>query len=321
MIEAIEIALLARLQKSGKCLESKRTAALIDRYRTAGWIIKGTRRREWKLKEQAIADVTKRLTVLLPTWNVDFELLEQEGKSPLNQADLEALPALRRPVPRKDRINRRNWHAVAGAGPKRRQRRPSADTLTTDWVLRLRPNRGLKAVFGDKTVDIYENALQWTECIIPERAWMKVTGFKGSLPHTVVTCENLGAFIDLPDISNVTIVYAPGKDIGPATLLLGLLPSSRWVHFGDVDPEGLNIALRIGRKTNRPVIFFVPTFIEEYLNLELGHRLKEQWKDPLPDLPFFRYLQERRMGIFQERFMLDKRLRDDLENVCRGLHS
>lgn len=318
MIESVEVSLLARLRKNGNCLESKRTEALIERYRTAGWIVKGSRRREWNLKGQAIGDIEKRLTVLLPTWDADFELLEKEGKSPLNQADLEALPALRRPVPRKERINRRNWHAVSGAGPKRRQRRPSVDTLTTDWVLRLRPNRGLKAVFGDNAVDVHENALRWTECVIPERAWAKIRGFSGSLPEAVVTCENLGAFIDLPDIPNVTIVYAPGKDIGPAVLLLNLLPSSRWVHFGDLDPEGVNIALRISRKTNRPLVFFVPTFAEEYLELELGYRIKEQWKDPLPNLPILKCLQEKGMGIYQERFMLDERLQDDLADVCNG---
>jgi hypothetical protein len=318
VIESVELSLLARLHRNGNCFESKRTEALIERYRTAGWIVKGSRRHEWNLKEQAVGDVVRRLTVLLPTWQADFELLEKEGKSPLNQADLEALPALRRPVSRKDRINRRNWHAVSGAGPKRRQRRSSVDTLTTDWVLRLRPNRGLKVVFGDKEVDIYEDALRWTECIIPERAWTKISGFAGSLPEAVVTCENLGAFIDLPEVPNVTIVYAPGKDIGPATLLLNLLPSSRWVHFGDLDPEGVNIALSISRRTNRPLIFFVPTFVQEYLELELGHRIKEQWKDPLPNLPILKSLQEKRMGIYQERFMLDERLRDDLVNVCNG---
>jgi hypothetical protein len=277
MIESVEIALLARLHSTGNCRESERIGSLIQRYQTAGWIIKGKRRHEWNLKEHAVEDVENRLTVLLPTWKSDFAFLIKQGKSPFKTADLEALSALRRPAPRKNYINRRNWCAISGAGPKHRQHRHSSDDLTVDWVLRLRPNQGLTAVLEDKEVDLYEIASLWTECVIPERAWANIKGFKGNLPKVIITCENLGAYIDIPDIPNAAIVYSPGKDIRSTVNLLDSLPSSGWIHFGDIDPEGVNIALQIAKKTKRPFSSFIPSFIEDYF--DLSHRVRVSWKE------------------------------------------
>jgi hypothetical protein len=310
MIESVEIALLARLHKKGNCHESQRTIPLIRRYHNAGWIIKGKRRNEWNLKEHAVEDVEKRLTVLLPTWKSDFDFLIKQGRSPSKTADLEALSALRRPAPRKNYINRRNWCAISGAGPKHRQQRHSSDDLTVDWVLRLRPNQGLTAVLEDREVDLYEIASVWTECVIPERAWLNIKEFKGTLPKVIITCENLGAYIDVPDIPNAAIVYSPGKDIRSTIKLLISLPTSRWIHFGDIDPEGFNIALQIANKTKRPFSFFIPPFIEDYL--DLSHRVKDSWKKTPVNDPALKEFRRRGSGIFQERFVLDERLKEEL---------
>jgi hypothetical protein len=318
VIESVEVALLARLQKNGNCLESERTRALIERYQTAGWIVRGKRRHEWTLKEQAVTDIEKRLAVLLPTWQADFEFLIKQGKSPLKTPDLEALAALRRPAPRKNFINRRNWSAISGAGPKHQQRRSSADDLTVDWVLRLRPNYGLIAIFDDKDTDLYEIASQFTECVIPERAWLKITGFKGALPKVIITCENLGAYIDISDIPHAAIVYSPGKDIRSTVKLLNSLPTSGWLHFGDIDPEGVNIALQIAKKTSRSFSFFIPSFIEDYF--DLGYRVKDSWKGTLINEPVLKELHKRGSGIFQERFVLDERLYKELTKIVADFH-
>ena len=316
MIESVEIALLARLHEKGNCRESERTRPLVQRFRTAGWIIKGKRRHEWNLKEHAFEDVEKRLAVLLPTWKSDFDFLVKQGKSLFKTADLEALSALRRPAPRKNYINRRNWCAISGAGPKHHQQRHSSDDLTVDWVLRLRPNQGLTVDLDNKDVDLYEIASMWTECVIPERAWVDIKGFRGNLPKVIITCENLGAYIDIPDIPNAAIVYSPGKDIRSTIKLLLSLPSSGWIHFGDIDPEGVNIALQIAKKTNRPLSFFIPFFIGDYF--DLSHRVKGSWRETKVNGPALKEFQKRGSGIFQERFVLDERLKAELTKAVEN---
>ena len=310
MIESVEIALLARLLRKGTCVESKRIENLIQRYQTAGWIIKGTRRHQWKLKESSKQNVIGRLTVLLPSWEADFELLETNGKDLFNPADLNALSALRRIPPHRNFLNRRNWKAVTGAGPKHQQRRVFPGVLTNDWVLRLKPNHGLIAVIEGREVDVYEIALQWTECVFPERAWTKIEGFKGSLPKMVITCENLGAYIDLPDIPDALIVFSPGKNFVATTLLLNKLPAAvKWIHLGDLDPEGYKIALTMSKRTGRPPSFFVPSFINEYI--DMAYSVGNQWKT-LSDISGLDELQRRGLGIYQERFMLDERLQGEI---------
>jgi len=306
----IEIALLARLLRKASCVESKRTESLIVRYQTAGWILKGPRRHQWILQESSRQRVQNRLTFLVPTWEADFKLLEKDGKDPLSPVDLEILPALRRATPHRKILNRRNWKAITGAGPKHRQRRAFSGTLTSDWVLRLRPNQGLKAIMEGKEVDLQEMVSQWTECIFPERAWMKLEGFQGSLPKTVITCENLGAYIDFPDIPDAIIVFSPGKNIVATTRLLNKLPAEvRWIHFGDLDPEGYKIAITMSKETGRPLSFYIPSFINEYL--DMGYPVGNKWK-ALPDIPELKELQSRGLGIYQERFMLDERLQAEL---------
>lgn len=319
MLDSIEIALLARLYQNGSCRESKKTEGLLDRYQTARWVVRSRRKGEWILRSGALEDIKKRLEILLPTWQADFELLKSEGKSPLNPIDLDALPALRRRVPRKEFINRRNWKAITGAGPKHQQRRASPDVLTSDWILRIRPNQGLKAILGQKEIDLYEISEQWTECAIPERAWKKIRKFNGVLPDIIITCENLGAYIDFPEIPKMAVVFSPGKDIGPAILFLKMFSESKWIHFGDLDPEGINIALQISRRTGKPFSFFVPSFIDEYL--DLSYRIKHSWRDPLPDIPIIEKLKEKGDGFYQECIMLDERLKGEIISFCGNVEA
>jgi len=154
-------------------------------------------------------------------------------KQPFKPADIDALPALRRSPPHKECINRRNWRAISGVGPKHRPRRVFPGVQTSDWILRFRPNCGLIATIGSNEVDLHEMAAEWTECVIPERLMLKFAGFKGSLPRAIITCENLGAYIDLPHIPASTIVFSPGKDIRAVILFLRSFPDAKWLHVGD----------------------------------------------------------------------------------------
>lgn len=135
-------------------------------------------------------------------------------------------------------INRRNWTAAGGLGPKRKGVLGTDALLTSDWVMRVRPNRGLIAQWQNHSTDLWEMAKNWTECPIPQRQWLRLQEFGGALPAVVITCENLGAFIDLPLPEDALAVFSPGKHVEPTVQLLGRLPASAWVHFGDLDPDG-----------------------------------------------------------------------------------
>lgn len=314
MFNPVEVALLARLIRQGSCVETKKSEAFLERYRTAKWILKSPRRHEWDLRESAMQFIRDRLTAVLPSWESDFEFLEQQGKSPYNPSDLEALPQLRRSAPRKTFINRRNWKAISSSGPKRQQRRECPDVLTSDWILRLKPNKGLVAILTGKEVDLSEIADQWTECVIPERAWKSISGFKGRLPDMIITCENLGAYIDLPVTPNIAVVFSPGKNVSAAVFFLSMLKQSRWMHFGDIDPDGLNIATDIAKKTARRLSLFIPFFIEEYLGS--GYKPKSPWKALPCSSPLIEKYKKSGKGLYQESLLLDERLRDAISHAC-----
>lgn len=309
-LEHVEIALLARLLLNEKFIESASNRELTERFQRAAWIQKGRRQCEWVINKASLQDIKRRLYHLLPDWEDAFQTLQQMGRNPCNSSDIEALVALRKMPPRKTLINRRNWGAVSGAGPKKKHKRASEDTITSDWVLRLRPNRGLCAMFGRKTLDLSTIADSLTECVIPQRGWMQISSFSGDLPQCIVTCENLGAFIDLPDIPGVCIVHAPGKDVGAAVAFLRAHCLGRWIHFGDIDPEGIRIAMLIGKRTDRPLDIYVPSFLSEYL--DMSYHLTYPWGDVGKNLPDIEKLRMAGKGLLQEHYLLDKRLVQDL---------
>jgi len=312
MSENIEIAILYRLYKTAFCVESNRTDVLRERFHTAGWIAKGKNRLRWDLIPSAVEEVQARLDVLRPSWREDANYLIRINKNPFNPADWAALPALQRAVSRKKYINRHNWRAISGAGPKHQPRRVSLDILTKDWLLRVRPNEGLLAVMSGMEFDVYKIATQWGEWVIPERAWLEVSGFKGKLPNAVLTCENLGAYIDIPPLKDISIIYSPGNDFAPAVEFLKMLPLSvPWVHFGDLDPRGIEIASLIAQASLRPHRVYIPSFIQEYW--DLAHKVRSKWGDiPCNGNPILNKLKANGRGMHQERVLLDARIGGDI---------
>jgi hypothetical protein len=122
----------------------------------------------------------------------------------------------------------------------------------------------------------------------------------------------LGAYIDLPLPSTAVAVYAPGADVEPAARLVKQFPDANWIHFGDLDPDGLDIANRLAEIVERPVNFFVPSFADEYLP---GRPVKTPWRTA-PDRHLFHELRRTKRRIFQEAFMLDTRLAGEIAAIC-----
>lgn len=314
MTVAVEIALLARLLQRQDCHESERTQHLLRRYENAGWLARGSRKDQWKLRDDARSSLERRLDTILPSWKDDFALLTKHGRDPTSPRDVAALAVFRRQRSATGMVNRRNWNAISGLGPKRASLLETDADLTKDWVLRFRPNPGLVMVTDNGEVDLGLMAGTWTECLIPERAWRHLVRFTGLMPQCVITCENLGAYVDLPSLDNLLVVFAPGADTEPAIFLLKKLPESTWIHFGDLDPKGLAIAEQIATAAGRNLRLFIPSFAEEYL--DPPQPAKGIWPQRLPSHPVLELLKARGTGIAQEAFMLDVRLLDEIARTC-----
>lgn len=314
MSEALEIASLGRLLENGAIKLVARNGQLITRWRTARWIEPSGRKDEWRTRAEALSQIEERMSMLTPAWREDFAFLRSMALDPFDPRVLEALPVLRRQKAITGLINRRNWNAAAGLGPKHSPQIASTATLTRDWIVRFRPNDGLRALFGDRELDLYQMASLLTECALPERLWLRFRAFTGTPPTTIITCENLGAYVDLPLPPSAMAIYSPGADVEAAVALLNALPAARWIHFGDIDPDGLEIADTLGRETGRAVQFYVPSFAEEYLP---GRPTETPWKE-VPDRQIFHELKRTQKRIFHEVFMLDSRLPNDLLELANA---
>ncbi len=311
MIDAIEITILGRLKETGSIISGVKNESFIRRLETARWISVGKRKSEWLLRLEHMPSLENRLTNLLPSWRKDFDFLRSINRDPYNPSDIEALPMLlRETIMLGSMVNRRNWNAAVGVGPKHKAKIPSKGILTKDWTLRFRPNKGLIGEHEKGIVDLADIATVWTECVFPERFWMSFKAFSGVLPQTIITCENLGAYIDLPVSESTLVIYSPGADTEAAISLLKMLPTVRWMHFGDLDPEGIEIATRIAKQLNREMKLVIPFFADDCLSAARPHLTT--WNE-IHDIPLLQALKEKKTRIFQEVFMLDERLQDALK--------
>lgn len=312
---SLEIATLGRLIETGLVKESGRNKRLLERLETALWIERSGRKMEWRLNLERKIAIGKRLAELLPSWPDEFVFVRSLTLDPYDPQVIGSLAVLKQRNTALGPTNRRNWNAAAGLSPKHRAKLPSPTQLTKDWVLRFRPNDGLKGVFGGQEIDISRMGEILTECVFPERMWFTFELFTGTPPDILITCENLGAYVDLPASPSSLIIYAPGDDIEGASVLLAKFPQVSWVHFGDLDPKGIEIAKALSRRTGKELNLFVPSFAEEYLP---GPHFNGRWED-IPNLPVFAQLKKNGHRIFQEVFMLDDRLGKDLLVYCAAL--
>ncbi len=308
--EVVEVAFLARLIRNNQCKESIRFLPLIHRYEIAEWIMPSSRKNEWVVRHESMAFLYKRLGNLLPSWEQDFSLLDKHGLDPMKPQDIESLPALKGALSATGLVNRRTWNAIAGLGPKRRSMMNTEATLTIDWILRFRPNKGLIGRWNDERIDLWEFANNWNECPISQRKWMTFQGFEGVYPKAIITCENLGSYIDLKLDQEILVVFSPGNHIAPAVYLLGQFPCEvAWLHFGDLDPEGIEIGSKIAKASGRPEKMYIPSFAMDYI--DRAQKKDVSWASSFEN-PVLAELARHRLGIFQEVFMLDSRLKEDI---------
>lgn len=145
------------------------------------------------------------------------------------------------------------------------------------------------------------------ELVLAERALLDGTTFCGVMPRGVLLVENAGPFLDLPVPDGWLVAHVPGWNTRIARLLLDPLAGTPWVHFGDLDPNGVRIFRQL-RQARVDLRWFVPEFWGEYVD---SHGLRRKWPEGLVgegDPPLVRMLAERGLWMEQEVLVLDARV-------------
>nr|WP_321460889.1 hypothetical protein [uncultured Vibrio sp.] len=181
---------------------------------------------------------------------------------------------------------------------------------TGDDVMRIRSrNTGLTIAYKNgwlQSVD--DETTQRTECTIPERQWLTKERLIFKNIHLMMTVENLGAFVDLPLVDGLILLYVPGLNLAHSALLQALPKQVPWVAFPDFDPNGLSIVRSMAQKIERPGRIWLPGYWRDQAaqrGREMVGASKRSWRDaPALDLPGLRDLER---WLEQETLVLDHR--------------
>lgn len=140
-------------------------------------------------------------------------------------------------------------------------------SLTQDEVIRIRTLEPLSLVDRQgQQHDMTAMMALLGELALPERTLgtLAAIGWQG---ERVITVENKGAFVDYPLQPGQLLLFAPGRNTTLAKQLIPLLPAGvQWVHFGDLDQRGIDIAIELARELNRPAMLWLPCELQPYLD-------------------------------------------------------
>jgi len=314
---------LVYILETGEVQRNQGNAALVDWLQEIGWLGQGKQRKQFVLNPARRTTMEERLDSVWPGWRATLADLDRAGL-PHDEAGVRILH--RRTLPLAalpSRLHHKTWRARFGAHSKA----SSTDTplrenltLTQDDILRIRPNRGLRlAVGGHPPLDCNDWASRFGELIIPQRAMDDGLALSGQTPRWVMTVENLGAYIDLPAPDVALIVHQPGWNSRLARrLIVKLPPAVPWWHFGDLDPEGLDIFATLGDSQRRPRLF-LPSWWRDYVDSH-GLPLAGGWPEPQRsnEGAFITELRTEKRWLEQEAILLDPRLPSALTRLEPG---
>jgi hypothetical protein len=313
----VEVALLLRLIETGECRESARASSILERFRLARWVEPARRPGLWKVRPGASDGLRSRLTELSPFWDDDVRLLRANRLDPLDPRSHQALAGLKAAHQPEGLLHRKTWNSATSAGSKRASQLSTTARLTDDWSVRGRVNCPTVLLTPHGPVDLQAVTKSLGEFSISERGWVAAQGFSGKLPCHILTVENLSPLVDLTLPADTMVLFSQGAAVEGAAQLLRAIPSASWMHFGDLDAAGVQIALRLARLTNRPHSLYVPTFAEEYLPRRLS--AQQAWScDPF-SAPVLKELSSQGAWLEQEIFILDNRLSADIESAFSSL--
>ena len=286
------------------------------------WTRATGRRNELALVVERGTRLTELLSRVWPDWRSELADLEARGLKPTPEGYKRLGDARRaESVPQlPPRINRRTAAAVLGPNSKSSLgggRRTALDRVETthDGAIRLRPPEGITLQTTHGSLNISEVARILGEASIPERAFMDGLSFRGTI-RAALLVENLGAWRDVPRVPGWLVAHVPGWNIWPGIHLFQALPDTPFVHFGDIDPNGVKIYRRL--RDSRPDLrWFLPGFWFESAG-RTG--LKATWPEDLDlsDAPQpVRELARQGLMLEQEGIVVDARFPAALESTLQ----
>ncbi|MBA2660756.1 MAG: hypothetical protein H0U74_00550 [Bradymonadaceae bacterium] len=312
---------LLELWSTGLLPRRKSQSEAFDELLRLGWGRRATRQDELQIDEARRLYIEALLDRVWPDWSTTLAMLDHEGLTPdergwreferrrrAAEIDLDALP---------ERLNRRSAtamvarHSKSTLTPAHRETLGSLE-LTYDGLVRLRPHPGMELRRAELTLDAHQVATLTGELTITERALADGTRLCGPSPRALLLVENRGPFIDLPHPPGWLIAHVPGWDTRTIAQLLNHYPAIPVLHFGDLDPMGVQITRHL--RTLHPTLrWFVPEFWTDYLET---HAQPRHWPPDFPthDLPpLVQTLITRNLWLEQELPALDPRLTTALE--------
>jgi hypothetical protein len=323
-IPSLEDVVWAELVLGPAVKRLRRNERVIDAFAVHGWITHTSRRDEFAITESGRAVAEKRLSEHWPAWREDLVAFTNVGYSP---EDTSAWSLLKRAqanqIPRTvTRINRRTLNAwdrrhskVATGAPAK----TLADAqVTVDELTRLRLPPGSRMILQTgEPVDCDRLMAIFGEVVIPERAWENIKQIETPKSRVLLSIENKGAFVDFPSMLNATLLFLPGDNTGALQLVTSHMPPQTLIHFGDLDPDGIQIYEGMVSR-GFAVRHFIPGYVDEYL-ITHAQTCKAPWpqRDYSSLHPVISTLVSRSLWLEHEALVLDHRFETELECVMK----
>ena len=193
----------------------------------------------------------------------------------------------------------------------------AGQVTTTDEVLRLRSfNTCLKFFHnGGVEIDADEETCIRTEVSIPQRMMLDIPQAEISKDTLLITVENLGAFVDFPVFEGVLLIYSPGQCFSAAARLINkYFEKLSWVHFPDLDPNGVQIAEQLASALGRDTAIWFPSFWEQARRKSMVGSQKIKWSAIEAPASLFQLVTNEEW-IEQEVLVVDQRFEKAMEEL------
>jgi hypothetical protein len=193
----------------------------------------------------------------------------------------------------------------------------AGQVVTTDEVLRLRSFNTSFKLFrdGKVVIDADEETRIRTEVLIPQRMMLDISQVSASEGTLLVTVENLGAFVDFPVFEGVLLIYSPGQDFSAVARLINkYFDEFNWVHFPDLDPNGIKIAEQMASALGRESAIWFPSFWEQARRKSMIGSQKVKWSAIEIPSPLCR-LARNEQWVEQEVLVADQRFEKAIDEL------
>ena len=280
------------------------------------WIRKKNQQ-QWVLLPQARSSLEELLDGKYPDWRLqqdDADILSKQAWQ-RKMAQRQVLVDAHHHLPM--RLHHKIVSALQSSHSKTHSKPLRAGlSLTKDEIIRMRatdPHFMLSFHDGKESVADWTN--RFGEMALPERGWCNVMSCD-NVPALCITVENR-CYIDMPLVPNCFYLHTPGSNLELSIQVLSRMKPIHWLHFGDFDQKGRNIAESLAKALHRRLNYWEPALGQEYIPLfalNVGPD-KEPWKPiDTKDSEFIRSLKRKKLWLEQEPMVTDRRLAKEIES-------